>query len=123
MIFTLTRTEFLDSGIFGILKDETKTAIAVTLEHSFDGKPKVPSGSYFCTLYDSPKHGYKVFMLNDVPGATFIEIHIGNYNTDSDGCILLGERRSGDMIINSQLTFNKFMDRMKGTDSFTLEVN
>ena len=65
-------------------------------------------------------------MLSDVRGHTNILIHAGNYNNDSEGCILLGDSvimsGRGQMITNSKVTFAKFMDLMKDQDSFFLMV-
>lgn len=128
MTFTLKRTEFLETGIFGILEDKDEKPVAVTLEHSFGCMPKLATGTYNCVRYNSPKHDYQVFVIEDTPDfkgkpVTYLEIHIGNFNSDSDGCILLGSHRNGDMIMDSQKTFYSFMDLTKDVDSFTLIVD
>ena len=95
----------------------------VTLEHAFDDlTTSVPVGVYTCRRYHSPKFGYDVFVLDGVPGHTFIEIHIGNYNKDSHGCILLGMHDAGYMIDHSREAFNSFMAVQAGLDTFELEV-
>lgn len=50
----------------------------------------IPTGDYICKIEFSPSHGMCFHILN-VPGRSHILIHSGNYNKDTEGCILLGE--------------------------------
>lgn len=127
MHLTLTRFLYRPDGIFGRLCDDSNHQVAVTLEHAYGDPdsgfiPKVPPGTYTCVRYDSPERGYQVWMLQDVPGASYIEMHIGNFNKDSKGCILLGTATVEGMIINSQVAFHSFMDLTKDETTLTLEV-
>ena len=124
----LTRSSANLYGVFGqlVLSDGTKY---VTLEHAFPNggtpvgfEPAVPVGTYTCQRRLSPKFGFDVFELLNVPGHSYIEIHIGNYNKDTDGCILLGERLGTGCILKSEVDFKDFMERMKGVDTFQLTV-
>lgn len=45
---------------------------------------------YFSKKYDSQKHG-EVILLEDKHNRTFIEIHSGNYTSQIQGCILVGD--------------------------------
>lgn len=131
---TLTRIQSGPDGVFGILTNDTDNSqVAVTLEHAFADHgtftPKIPAGVYTCHLYDSPHFGRKVWMLDNVPGHDHVEIHIGNFNKDSDGCILLGRRMIADpddagqsMITSSGNTFNKFMDLQNKVSEFQITV-
>ena len=56
-----------------------------------------------------------------MPGHTGVLIHPGNYNNDSEGCILVGYAISGDMITESRATWTGLMQHI-GTDNFTLQV-
>ena len=86
----------------------------------------IPKGTYKCTLYNSTKYG-KVYKVLDVPGRTGILIHVGNYNSQIQGCLLLGNdlkdiNKDGQKdVINSRLTLSKFMLFMGGKD-FTLII-
>jgi hypothetical protein len=51
----------------------------------------IPCGDYELELWSSEAHP-NCFHLKDVPNRDNILIHIGNYYTDSLGCILLGMR-------------------------------
>ena len=50
----------------------------------------IPEGTYKYKFYDSPKHG-TVLHIQDVPNRTMIEIHAGNYTSQIEGCILVGD--------------------------------
>lgn len=127
----LIRTSHEESGIYGELLNDLGQQIAVTLEHAYlnsDGSysSKIPDGDYICILgqhqLEGMTHSFQAYELQNVLGHSNILIHMGNYNKDSDGCILLGEEHSGDMITNSVKTFNEFMESMSGKDSFDLQV-
>lgn len=119
---TLTRCRFTPNGIFGELTNDQGQHLAYTLEHSYNNIPKIPVGSYTCKRRLSPHFGYDVFELIDVPGHDFIEIHIGNYNADSNGCILLGAGTNEDEITSSRTAFNAFMASLTGVDTFILTI-
>lgn len=131
----LTRTDYLATGIFGLLTDRDNRLIFCTAEHAYpvtsdavtasiSYAPKVPAGTYTCKRRLSPEFGYDLFWITDVPGATWIEIHIGNYpQVDSEGCVLLGLARVGNTeIVKSRRAFDQFMDSLTGIDSFELEI-
>lgn len=130
----LKRTDYLAEGIFGELTDSNGNTLAVTLEHSYDSGdgpscyiPKLSRGIYTCVRHAPNRLPYYTFEVQNVPNfqrkpVTGILIHIGNYNSDSDGCVLLGDERNGDMIMNSKATFQKFMDLQVGVEEFTLTV-
>ena len=50
----------------------------------------IPSGQYRVTKYRSTSKGL-VLLLHNVPGRTYIEIHSGNYTSQIQGCILVGD--------------------------------
>lgn len=140
MNLTLTRTDKKEDGIFGVLTDEQGKQIAVSLEHAYDSgngdgsyEPKLQSGVYKCVRGEHRLHSqlmpFTTFEITGVVGHTGILFHIGNYNEDSNGCVLLGRRilpsplpSSDNMITSSRNTFNAFMDLQKGVNEFTLTV-
>jgi len=71
----------------------------------------IPTGTYNVTSYDSPKQGRTVPLLEDVPGFADIEIHVGNYPRDTDGCLLLGATQDVDFVGNSAVTVQAFYDQ------------
>lgn len=51
----------------------------------------IPSGRYEIVLENSPKFGPDTMTLKHVPGFDFIRIHSGNDDSDTEGCILVGQ--------------------------------
>jgi hypothetical protein len=74
---------------------------------------EIPAGLYQVTIYRSPKRGYDVPLLNDVPGRMEIEIHIGNYPYNTDGCILVGTEHNTDVIYHSETAFKALLPAVK----------
>lgn len=110
-LITLCRLDITDHGVFGHL--EMDGFECVTLErHDVD----IPTGTYKVTLYDSPEHG-RVPLLHDVINRTMIEIHEGNFEHNSKGCILVGQSRQDidkdgfDDITNSKATLKQMLDK------------
>lgn len=138
MNLTLVRTDFDADGIYSILTDNLGVLIAHCLEHSYDAgagngsyAPKIPNGTYTCQrsmhrLHNMP-HDFETFQVMDVPNHSSILFHWGNYNNDSDGCILVGRKVTigpggVHMITDSKDTFAKFMALQHDIDTFTLTI-
>lgn len=140
MNLVLTRLFNEIDGAFSRIDSEDNSFQCVGLEHAYDSgngdgsySPKLQAGTYTCKRSMHRLHGmtqdFETFQIMDVPGHSNILFHWGNYNDDSDGCVLLGRRMvpnpdsSGtNMITSSKNTFNAFMDAQKGVDTFTLTV-
>lgn len=121
-------------GIFGKLTDGEKF-IAYTLEHAYASnvvgegfKAKLPEGEYTCVrgFHKIGKPGalktIETFEVTNVPGHSGILFHVGNYNRDSDGCILLGTEVLMYQVAESQKAFEQFMLGLKGINQFQLTV-
>lgn len=135
MDLILTRKDFVQDGVFGELAGADGGLIAVTLEHAYlqsDGsfKPKLKAGRYQCRLgphrLKPTADLFDTFEIENVPGHFGILFHAGNFNADSDGCVLLGEKivvTAGQrMITNSRATFKKFIALQNGAQTFELDV-
>jgi hypothetical protein len=83
----LDTTKFWASTTGVLLLDGQQTAF--TLEPT---ALMIPTGVYPIKMAWSPRFNRNTPHL-DVPGRTEIEIHGGNVATDSDGCILVAEKR------------------------------
>lgn len=85
-------TEDKNGGTFGVLV-LNGSPFCLTLEPAWKMNEKnfscIPEGQYIACRYNSSKYG-NVWMLDNVPGRSFIEIHAGNIIKDTNGCILLG---------------------------------
>ncbi len=128
MNLKLRRYSFTPDGIFGNLFDENEEMIATTLEHSYTGNvPKVVAGTYVCKRHAPNRLPYETFEIMNVPDfvghpVTGILLHIGNFNADSVGCVLLGMSAGDKMITGSRMAFEKFMKLQEGLESFQLVI-
>jgi hypothetical protein len=95
-----------------------------TLEPRADrsqGKPYcIPAGTYPATLVYSEKNGFVTPRLTGVLGFTDIEVHPGNFPSDTEGCTLVGESRGTDMVGSSRAAFADLMSRLDGATEFTV---
>jgi hypothetical protein len=132
MNMTLTRTDFLSVGIFGQMTSEDGKINLYTLEHAYPDMnneyvAKIPEGSYQCVLGQHQLKGmaqpFHTYEVTNVPGHTNILIHPGNYNADSEGCILVGLAKGNNAILNSREAFQAFMVLQNGEPEFTLTIN
>lgn len=133
MDMILKNTDFTESGIFGTLSSANGSLICMTLQHAYeqsDGTyaPKLPNGNYLCLKgthkLDHNPAPFQAFEVLNVPDHTGILFHIGNYNADSDGCILLGTQIAGrdQSLTESRLAFSKFMTIQNDVNTFKLTV-
>ena len=131
MKVTLKYLDYNQYGIFGDLTFEDEPIpFCVILTHAFpkeDGTyaPATPPGTYTCVRGTHRlEHGdpFVTFEITRVEGHTGILFHVGNYNKDSEGCILVGKERWVNMITNSAATFAGFMGELKDVNEFTLEI-
>lgn len=145
MNLILQRASKEPDGIFGTLASEDSGFNCVTLEHAYDAgsgdgsyTAKLAAGSYTCLrglhILEGMTKQFETFQVLGVPifqgkPVTNILLHVGNFQEDSHGCILLGRRiaprdlpETGNMITSSKNTFLAFMDLQKDVASFILTV-
>jgi hypothetical protein len=138
MKFMLTRNLCIESGIFGTLVADDGSFTCITLEHAYDSgngdgsyTAKVAPDTYICRRHPPTRLPYETFELQNVPDfqgkpVVGILIHKGNYDKDSEGCILIGtsvvDLNNGKMITSSAPIFNQFMSLLNGIDEFTLTI-
>lgn len=129
--FILTHTRFCADGIFGKLEKEDGTFVCYTLEHSYDNKPKLADGTYTCKRGPHRLHGmtedFITFEILGIPDFNGVPVrgvlfHWGNYNKDSEGCVLMGSSETPTMIGNSRAEWAAWMASLEGVDTFQLEV-
>lgn len=138
---TLTRKQAAEDGIFSDFTRADGTLLAQTLEHAFEHvptstppvwEPKLPKGVYTCQRGEHRLKGNPVpfitYEILNVPGHTGMLFHKGNFNADSDGCVLLGNsivlEKDGKtkMITNSAQAFARFLTEIQNQPTFELTV-
>jgi hypothetical protein len=136
MDLILTRGSFRPDGIFGSLETAEGFSLAYTLEHSYPAEAgkwvaKVAPGLYSCVRHPPNRLPYETFLLEKVPPfqgkpVEGILLHKGNFDKDSEGCILLGTGRSmtasGLIIVQSKEAFDKFMALQARLPGFQLLI-
>lgn len=118
------RLDWTDRGVFGHLI--TDGFDCITMERM---DTLISPGKYKASFYFSP-HFKRTVVLIDVPGREYIEIHPADYVNELKGCVALASRRpdirntTADAFAADQnvATFNKFMDRLKGSTDLTVIV-
>lgn len=131
---TLTRFAYTPDGTLG------RMGPYCTLEEEWqDNRPNVsciPTGTYRCERRFYNRGGYWTFEVTGVPGRSAILFHVGNRETDTAGCILLGTRfgvltgadeetgvrRPHLAVLASRAAFDDWFASLAGEDAFTLHV-
>lgn len=98
------------------LEDKVREVIGKPVsEWKIKGETAIPQGRYKLSIVWSPKHGYMVPLVNDVPGFSAIEIHPGNTDRDTEGCLLLGliHQPGKDFVGASNAAWDNFMPKLE----------
>lgn len=114
-VVTLTRQESTCYGTFGTL--EFDGLHLATIEPT---RPVIPPGDYLLTFTYSPRFSEKipykdyngVPLVNGVKGHDGIRIHVGNYSSDTSGCILVGCYSDKTMVYKSRIAYRDLMTRV-----------
>ena len=106
----------------GVLK-YGREVICHTLELPWRSNDKnvscIPEGNYSAIKASSPRFGPCVY-VRDVPARSGILFHVGNYVSDTRGCILVGLDTSDVGVIHSRLAMNRLLSVLP--ENFDLEV-
>jgi RHS repeat-associated protein len=113
ILIDINRTTVTNRSTIGTLTINYR-GIGYTLELPDKGNQKfisrIPEGTYFGELYNSPSLGYLTVRLRGVPGnREYILIHVGNYPEDTEGCILPGKTKAKDFVGNSRKALNEIL--------------
>lgn len=85
---------------------------------------RIPAGTYTVVPYSSEKHP-NTYLVQNVPGRSYILFHIGNFESDTLGCILIGASAGMSLnkpaVLNSTDAFKKFRQYI-GQKSFKLTI-
>lgn len=127
---TLIRQEFSDASTIGEWFIEDKhfcwTLEDVDKQRQADGsiipwKPElkvpketaIPYGKYEIITNFSTRFGRVMPLLLHVESFDGVRIHVGNDRGDTEGCILMGELKTVDMVCQSAMVFNRFFSMLK----------
>ena len=127
-IVELIRLEETRQGTIGALKID-KEVFCWTLEPpdrlNERNRSSIPAQQYICKPFDSQRHG-KTFQIEDVPGRDYVLFHAGNTVSHTEGCVILGQTigklRGDRAVLNSGVTFARFMTTMEKEQLFHLTV-
>lgn len=90
-----------------------------TLEPRLDqsqGKPyAIPDGFYFYMVDHSQHFDRNVIRVENVPGFDAIEVHPGNFPSDTHGCTLVGKTQGENFVGQSDLEFNELIGKVAPT--------
>lgn len=70
----------------------------------------IPLGEYRVMLSLSTRFGRELPRLIGVPGRVGILIHAGNTDHDTSGCILLGTLKENDVLLQSRVALERFLE-------------
>ena len=123
----IKRTQHLKEATLGALTIEgIKTDPIYTLENpkrKTDKDSRIPSGTYICKPFSGAK--YKdVYEVTKVPNRTAILFHWGNFESDTLGCILVGNRqvtKPVPAVFDSKQCFARFRSLI-GKNEFMLTI-
>lgn len=76
----------------------------------------IPAGTYNGILRYDKTDGWRI-QLENVPNRTGVQIHMGNYTTQIEGCILVGTTAKVDncTVLNSATAYAKLKEAFYGT--------
>lgn len=93
------------------------------------GKVAIPYGEYEVVRKVSPKfsprfNGRLMAYIEGIPQFSGVLFHAGNTVTDTEGCVLLGERTSPGRLSNSRATVERFLDLLDrvGTEKVKVKI-
>lgn len=86
------------------------------------GKTAIPTGRYKVTLTYSPKFKKTLPLVNDVKGFIGIRMHNGVNADSSLGCIIVGENKIKGGVINSRVTIERLMSKLRGQTNIWLTI-
>ena len=130
MKLKLIRKWFSDKSTIGELyvddQWECFTLEDVVRETKIPNETAIPEGKYRVITTYSERFKRVLPLLLDVPGFTGIRIHSGNDNSDTSGCILVGQTHGFDWIGQSRKAFDllyaKIVTALKAGMEIEIEI-
>lgn len=82
----------------------------------------IPAGTYKVTMEYSPRFKRKLPLLHNVPHFIGILIHSGNDESDSAGCLIVGNNTIKGKVTNSRVTSDKLNAILSKETQITIEI-
>lgn len=82
----------------------------------------IPAGTYKVTMEYSPRFKRKLPLLHNVPHFIGILIHSGNDESDSAGCLIVGNNNIKGKVTNSRVTSDKLNAILSKETQITIEI-
>ena len=95
------------------VRDTNKSGKFDNGEQKIKGKTAIPYGTYEIKWTYSPRFKKYTPQLMNVPSFEGIRVHAGNTSADTEGCLILGENKQVEKVLNSRATINKFYPIIK----------
>jgi hypothetical protein len=77
------------------------------------GETAIPAGTYRVIVSMSTRFAKLLPLLVDVPGFEGVRIHSGNVAADTEGCILVGNRRAETAVLDSRTAFRALFAKIQ----------
>lgn len=101
---------------------DTPRGRSCTCKEKIYARTAIPAGQYRITLEYSPRFKRRMPYLHDVPHFLGILIHSGNTETDSAGCIIVGENTVKGKVLNSRATFQRLYTLLEKEKEITIQI-
>lgn len=129
----IDRTSTYTGGILSVQKAGKWVPICATLEDpirvlgphgegKIHGNTCILAGRYLIQLTLSTRFGKILPLLIGVLFFAGVRIHVGNYTKDTDGCILVGLKRTKNTLVNSVSAMKLLMDLLTQADHDKEEI-
>jgi len=100
--------ELFVNGVF-----ECYTLEDIEREVKIKGQTAIPKGVYKVGVSMSNRFKREMPILFDVKGFEGVRIHSGNTAEQTEGCILVGQTKSFNMISGSRLAYSELFEKIK----------
>jgi len=116
MELQVKRTDFTDNSTIGELSVNGQFE-CYTLEDKvrpvkIAGKTAIPAGRYEVIIDLSQRFGRLLPLLLNVPDFEGVRIHPGNTAANTEGCILVGDEKSQDLVGKSRAAFDRLFAKL-----------
>ena len=133
MNLKLNRKWFTETSTCGILYINDKF-FCYTLEdvvrpagEKIKGKTAIPWGKYSVVITHSQRFDKDLPLLIAVPNFVGVRIHSGNDSTDTEGCILVGNKHSTNYVGESKIALESLMEKLREAkaigEDVTIEIS